>query len=197
MADLPPDLAPTLPRWTLEGLAGERVLVVTKHADEPGRHVRLPPEIANRLIRSWLLEPSARGALLDMYATIRGALALSFPPSSEAEGLVELDLTRAFESGALVLLAIAEVAGSPGAQPVIPPKTDPPKRPTQKSWIEIEMVDEDGAPVETDLLLTLPDGTKRTIPFRGFVRVDDIDPGTCDIEFPKIDAREWQRSQGR
>ncbi|MBK8258038.1 MAG: hypothetical protein IPK82_35900 [Polyangiaceae bacterium] len=184
------------PRWTLDGLTGEPVLVVTKDADEPERHERLPPDVAARLVRSWLLAPEARGALQDMVWTVRGGLCFSTPPSSDAEIAVEIDLVRAFDVGDLVLLRIADVEGTGGPKPKRP-STIPPIQPVKKTWIEVELLDEDGKPVATDLLLTLPDGTKKTLPIEGFVRIDNIDPGTCDIQFPKIDAREWKRSQGR
>lgn len=186
-----------LPLWSLEGATGERVLVVTAGSAVPERHVRLPAEVACRLVRAWLLDPSARGALLDMHATVRGQLALSTPPSVEADSLLEVDLCRAFDVGDLVLVRVADVDPGTGPRPGVTPGSDPPQPLPKRSWIEIELVDEDGAPVATDLLLTLPDGTKRTIPFRGLVRIDDIDPGTCDIEFPKLDAREWRRTEAR
>lgn len=63
------------------------------------------------------------------------------------------------------------------------------------SWVEIELVDEDGNPVAGEnYLLELPDGSVKegVLDSNGQVRVDGIDPGTCKISFPNMDANEWR-----
>jgi hypothetical protein len=64
----------------------------------------------------------------------------------------------------------------------------------EKTWIEIEMFDEEDEPVAGEQYeITLPDGTVRrgSLDGNGFARVDGIDPGNCDIKFPKLDREAW------
>ena len=67
---------------------------------------------------------------------------------------------------------------------------------TEKTWVEIEMVDQDFKPVAGEAyVIVLPDGTRRTgtLDAAGRARIDDIDPGACDVSFPNIDGGEWKR----
>jgi hypothetical protein len=76
-------------------------------------------------------------------------------------------------------------------------KPNSPQNKDKKSWIEIKLVDEDGIPVPgEEYLVTLPDGqtvASGTLDDKGFARVDNIDPGTCQITFPRLDGRSWNR----
>jgi hypothetical protein len=61
----------------------------------------------------------------------------------------------------------------------------------RKDWIEIELVDEEGNPVENeDYVLHLPDGQERRgkLNGSGFAEEKDIPPGKVDIEFPNVDT---------
>lgn len=68
----------------------------------------------------------------------------------------------------------------------------------KKSWIEIELVDEEDQPVVGEAYkITLPDGetvAEGTLDDRGFARVDGIEPGTCKITFPRLDKDAWERA---
>ena len=67
---------------------------------------------------------------------------------------------------------------------------------TEKTWIEIELVDENNEPVPGEQYrITLPDGrlVTGTLNEKGFARVDGIDPGTCQITFPKLDKDAWEK----
>jgi len=83
-------------------------------------------------------------------------------------------------------------SGKYGSKKVKPYKRDPEK----KSWIEIEMVDEEDQPVSGERYeITLPDGetvASGTLDDKGFARVDGIDPGTCQITFPDLDKDAWE-----
>ncbi len=66
----------------------------------------------------------------------------------------------------------------------------------EKSWIEIEMVDEEDEPVPGEKYkITLPDDSvaQGTLDNKGFARVDGIDPGTCKITFPELDKDAWEK----
>jgi len=66
----------------------------------------------------------------------------------------------------------------------------------KKSWIEIELVDQDNKPVPGERYrVTLPDGAtlaEGTLDEKGFARVDGIDPGTCKVTFPDLDKSSWE-----
>ena len=67
----------------------------------------------------------------------------------------------------------------------------------KKSWIEIVLVDEEDDPVPGERYeITLPDKTvkKGTLDQNGFARVDGIDPGNCEITFPRLDKGVWERA---
>ncbi|MBM3791398.1 MAG: carboxypeptidase regulatory-like domain-containing protein [Acidobacteria bacterium] len=66
----------------------------------------------------------------------------------------------------------------------------------KKSWIEIELVDEEGNPVPGERYeVTLPDGStvaSGTLDERGFAHIGNTDPGTCKITFPDLDKDAWE-----
>jgi hypothetical protein len=75
-------------------------------------------------------------------------------------------------------------------------RSAPPSRTSAatKTWIEFQLIDEDGKPVpNASYSVRLPDGSIQngTLNSQGVVRFDNIDPGQCQITFPRIDAREW------
>jgi hypothetical protein len=67
----------------------------------------------------------------------------------------------------------------------------------EKTWIEIELVDEEGNPVPGERYkITLPDGktvSEGTLDANGRARVEGIDPGTCQISFPDLDKDAWEQ----
>ena len=66
----------------------------------------------------------------------------------------------------------------------------------KKSWIEIEMVDEDDKPVTgMAYRITLADDSvvEGTLDDKGLARVDGIEPGTCKITFPTLDKDAWEK----
>ena len=66
----------------------------------------------------------------------------------------------------------------------------------EKSWIEIELVDEEDNPVPGERYrITLPDESvaQGTLDEKGFARVEGIDPGTCQITFPELDKDAWEK----
>jgi uncharacterized Zn-binding protein involved in type VI secretion len=71
--------------------------------------------------------------------------------------------------------------------------------PLKKSWVEIELVDQKGKPVPHERYRVVPPGGKPTEGFlddKGFARIGGIDPGTCVISFPDLDAASWKPEKG-
>jgi len=65
------------------------------------------------------------------------------------------------------------------------------------SWIEIELVDEGGKPVSGEAYsIDLPDGSvaSGTLDQAGFARVEGVEPGTCEVSFPRLDSDTWKRA---
>ena len=65
----------------------------------------------------------------------------------------------------------------------------------KKTWIGIELKDSDGNPVPNEPYeIVLPDGTKQTgnLDSQGTAGASEIDPGSCQIRFPNLDAKSWK-----
>lgn len=176
--------------WSFDGFAGDRVIVVLAREAGGSALVPLSAALAPGLLRRWLADPVTRRTLVEMAEGLSGrGFEQGWEQGDMHVPMVD-EMARAFERGDLVLFGVPAVeAPQLGQQPGRRPSSRPP--PAKKAWIEIELLDDDGRPVATELVVTLPDGTRLTPAFRGKIRLDGIDPGTCDIEFPKIDGREW------
>lgn len=64
----------------------------------------------------------------------------------------------------------------------------------KKSWIAIKLVDEDAKPVPgEEYRITVPDGSvvEGDLDNRGFACLRGIDPGTCQVTFPRLDKEVW------
>jgi type VI secretion system secreted protein VgrG len=84
--------------------------------------------------------------------------------------------------------------GAAPVQPYKPGQTDPGEE-KKTSWIEFEMLDEEGNPVPgVKCKVTLPDGKvdECTLDDKGRLRYDGIDPGSCKITFPELDKDSWE-----
>ncbi len=69
-----------------------------------------------------------------------------------------------------------------------------------RSWVEIELLDEDGAPaagVSYEIQLPSGDVVRGELDEYGTAFHGDIDPGTCTVTFPELNAREWEAASGR
>jgi type VI secretion system secreted protein VgrG len=85
--------------------------------------------------------------------------------------------------------------GSTPVQPYKPPTEEESKKKT--SWVEIELVDEEGNPVTGEKYeITLPDGrvAKGTTNEKGLARIEGIDPGSCKVTFPDLDKDAWEKA---
>lgn len=87
--------------------------------------------------------------------------------------------------------------GSTSTKPYKPPKTNEEKA-KKKSWIEIQMIDEEKQPVPgRKYRVTLPDGetvAEGTLDQNGSARITGIEPGTCKITFPDLDQSAWEEA---
>jgi hypothetical protein len=80
-----------------------------------------------------------------------------------------------------------DAVSAPDVQPV---KTCP-----KRAWIEIVLEDDAGKRVpDEEYLIIAPDqaGHSGYLDAEGFARVDDLDPGQCQVSFPRLDRREWR-----
>jgi hypothetical protein len=114
---------------------------------------------------------------------------------SAPEGPEEADVGDPIEVATTKAEQAKKKEGKYGAAATDPHKpTDEDKE--EKSWIEIEMVDEEDAPVPGEKYkITLPDGkvAQGTLDSEGFARVEGIEPGTCQITFPNLDKDAWEK----
>ena len=108
----------------------------------------------------------------------------------------DADVAEPGEVAKIKAKQIEEKKGKYGAEQAKPHK------PTEedieeKSWIEIELVDEEDNPVPGEKYkITLPDGktvATGTLDENGFARVEGIDSGTCQITFPELDKDAWEK----
>lgn len=75
--------------------------------------------------------------------------------------------------------------------------TDPEEKKKKPGWIEVVLVDEENKPVSgARYRVTLPDGTVAggSLDDKGLVRIQGIDPGSCQITFPDLDKDAWKKA---
>lgn len=181
--------------WTLRGLGDEELLVLPLGAPRPARHQILPPMFPVGYLAGWLREPDARRVLVAMFTALHGPLELDPWASDEIVRRIGPALQTAFERGDLVVLAAKRVNATPPVRVVPVSAPPPPGLPTTpKTFIEIVLLDDRGQPLAGEpYRIVLPDGSIRTgtLDRDGFAREDNLDPGVCDVSFPRIDGREW------
>ena len=155
----------------------------------------------NKQSASALLRASAAGA--GSLHALRGILAEG-PASVAVDRLDDNALIDAvaaqIESGQLI--AFSKRAGSGvwvervQAEPPPAPAEPVLRGPADTTWVEFELVGEDGEPVPgVRYEVTLPDGTVREgrLNYRGLARFDGIEqPGQCSISFPDLDQDAWE-----
>lgn len=78
-----------------------------------------------------------------------------------------------------------------------PPPPPPEAPPRETSWLEIELKDEEGAPVAfARYRVDLPDGRimEGDLDAEGRARVEGVEPGTGKVSFPDLDSPDWRLS---
>ena len=114
----------------------------------------------------------------------RQAVAPAAPEVAE-----EADVANPGEVAKIKAKQIEKKEGKYGSEQVKPHKPTE-EDVEEKSWIEIELVDEKENPVPGEKYkITLPDDyvAQGTLDNEGFARVEGIEPGTCQITFPMLD----------
>lgn len=187
-------LHPWMYRFGFPGFAEvEWVLPAGVLHDEPW-YEPLPAVMAMLDLQEWSLQAHLEERLRELHAATFGE-PLFEPAGTPFYALVE-PLREMLERGRIVAWVLrGRHVSAPGRMPSVPPPAPPSGPPPVKTtWIEIELVDQNGKPVASEpYRVTPPDGPARTgtLDDRGFARVDGITPGTCEVTFPKIDGREW------
>ena len=77
-----------------------------------------------------------------------------------------------------------------------PPPTSARAAQAALTWIEIKLIGEDDKPIPGEAYrVELVDGSVQEgrLDAEGFVRIDQIDPGTCTVTFPALDEEAWKR----
>lgn len=108
------------------------------------------------------------------------------------------DLHRLIEAGALALYQrpfVPRYSGEPKIEVEEPPEEAVPAAVEEKTWIEIQLLDEICEPIPGERYrITMPDGSVQegNLNYLGKARVENIDkPGECRITFPHLDAQAW------
>lgn len=167
-----------------------------------------PTVLIGNLMAARIGDPTAHGGVivLGCFTVMIGEVGMGspvvvtpMPPMVALAGAMNSSAAQALaqaaqDSSPVVQLdeALTQAAGSGSDQPVAPVVVSPEK----KSWIEIELVDEDGKPVPyEEYRLKLPDGSTvgGSLDSKGQARVEGIDPGTCKISFSNFDREAWKR----
>jgi hypothetical protein len=182
------------PFWSFDGPAHTRLFAVRQGARiDPSLEV-LSAQSALIWLRRWLLDPAAVRELLDLYRVLYGDLAVASWGLGDVLAFLERTLSNAIERGDILLLEPRVAGAAAGPETLEPgPISGGVARPRPKAgaWLEIELLDASGSRFASPLRLTGPESTPTSPRFDGFVRLDGLEQGTCEIEFPEIDGREW------
>lgn len=188
-------------KWRLQ--ANSRTLIVLPTVD------LFPPELSNASVPvtnqhldSWLTDSLTKQNLLQIYEHLNGR-APSFQQLSD-QGFLEHNLKgriiEAFKQHELVAVEVPRsfltqiVTETTQKEEQRPNKQSNVSKSKQLTWVAISLVDLKGKPVPHEKFkIELPDGTIREdqLDAQGRARIDDIEPGECEVCFTDIDGREW------
>lgn len=164
----------------------------------PSGTVPLTTAAAVARLGSWF--PEGWGGDERLLAEICLSLDGDFPASGVPEsGWLRRTVRRALQDGRLV--AVRSLLPAPGgsmgdtAEEV---RTPQPEAREQKTWVEIVLVDDSDPPKPVPFKryrLELPDGSTRQgrLDANGAATLTGIDPGTCEVSFPELDANDWKQ----
>jgi len=159
-------------------------VVAAMRASGAERASALPTREASLRVRGWFAGPFDVRVLARLY-TLAFDHTIAEPHAALAPNVLRRRIEEAVDLGRLLVIA------RPRPQVVVPVQIDeevlgPEDAP--RSWIEIELVDDEGNPVPDEpYTIVTGDGTSRsgTLDARGRAREEGIDPGACKITFPR------------
>jgi hypothetical protein len=155
-----------------------RLVPVARLSEQKGREFRPVPDSQSRELLG------------------RMAARLAKTPAERAawEKLAGLLTDRRTGAGVVLLrnLPSPAVSSAEAPAPVATPSQARPKI-AEDAWIEILIQYDDGSPFDGSCVVELPDGRKTEGPpdGDGVVRMKGIDPGSCKLSFPTLDAAAW------
>ena len=102
-------------------------------------------------------------------------------------------VARPGDKARIVLLKWKPAAAAPAPAVAAPPSKPAPPPVAKLSWIEIEIVFDDGTPFAGNCVVELPGGvrTEGAPDNEGLIRMENLDPGSCKVSFPDLDAAVW------
>jgi hypothetical protein len=173
--------------WRLPGPLGGYV-VVSGDEPSPRGFARVSSLFVTCRLDGWLSTSASAGVLEDV-ARVLGWTSSPGRRTGESRAALKRLLAAAFDRGELVALQ-----ARPRAVPLPFPEepTAPPPEPEaveELTFVAIQLVDTDNQPVaHARYRLTLPDGGVREgrLSANGYVRVDRIPHGRCQVEFPGL-----------
>lgn len=189
--------------WRLNGVS--ETYQIVRRSDVPEKErIEVNPHLASLYVDRWLADPFARQSMVEMYESVSGragAVATRLR-GGDLHRYIKPGLTEAFRRGEFVLLRVPHHTIIPAKedkeeQPKEEEQQPSPEPPKKKTWVEVVLVDEDDNPVpNVRFELELPDGSKKSgnLDAEGKTRVTGIDPGTCKVSFPELDARDWEEA---
>jgi hypothetical protein len=190
-------------KWRIEG--GRGIWLVRGDSRAAAAAVggeALTRESAAARVDAWFTGPWAgdgAGTLATIARALEGAFARS--GGGGVEGLKRV-LRRALVDGRLTAVRVPFEAPTWGDAEEQAEESLPVPRPPlreETTWIEVELTDEGSPPRPVAFAryrIELPDGSLRDgiLDANGRARMVGLDPGTCKVWFPELDAEAWMRA---
>jgi hypothetical protein len=191
-----------LKSWRLQGLSETCIIAPRSLVSQEEQAAYLSAQLDR-----WLADPVTRKTVLEIYENARGhsALLARRLQGPELHKYVKSEILQAFRRGEFVLmrlphltilpnLVLADKQNQSAIEEPPPPASPTEQRRKDKTWVGIELVDQDGSPVPgARFVLELADGSKKSgkLDDNGCAQVRDIDQGTYKVTFPDFDGSEW------
>lgn len=124
-----------------------------------------------------------------------GSAGSATAPAEAVEALEAIDdKSGEVSTGSGSTVERTKAKGTPSKVPPLKPPDDEEKK-ARTSWIEVELVDELGAPIafETVEIITPNGRVTTTLDEKGLCRIDEIEKGSCEISFTRLDKEAWEK----